>query len=133
MKKLILITTIFLLSVCAFSPLTLAETLYETQFDIGESLQVPGQDVSYFDEDQPTSSPIANFVLRIINFITTVIGSVAIILFIIAGFKFMTAQGNEQTLTEGKDIARYAAVGLVIVFLSYMIVIFIQNLFNIEL
>lgn len=106
------------------------EELTETTFSVKDILRLPGegdQPTGYFNDEE--NSPIVSFILRVIEFATKIIGSIAIILFIIAGFMMMVAQGNQQKLDEAKDIFLYAAIGLIVAFLSYVIVIFIQSLF----
>ena len=76
-----------------------------------------------------TTGPIICFSLTILDFATQIIGSIALILIIISGFMLMLAQGNQQKLDEAKDIAKYAVIGLVITFMSYIITIFVQGLF----
>lgn len=89
---------------------------------VGEDDQKHG----YFKKE---GSPIVNFMLDIINFAVKVIGSIAMIILIIGGFMMMFAQGNQQKLDEAKDIVKYAFIGLIVTFLSYIIVIFVQSLF----
>lgn len=108
-------------------------TDYNLKFNVKQLLSTPGNDptgkdgqkMSYFDSD----SPIVAFLTKVIEFATYIIGSIALILFIAAGFMFMVSQGNQQKLDEAKDIFKYAIIGLIVVFLSYIITIFIQSIF----
>lgn len=84
------------------------------------------QPKKYFED---SNSPIVSFILDVINFAITIMGSIAIILFIIAGFMFMLGQGNQQKVDEAKDVIKYAAIGLVVALLSYIIAIFVQSIF----
>lgn len=84
------------------------------------------QPKKYFED---SNSPIVSFILDVINFAITIMGSIAIILFIIAGFMFMLGQGNQQKIDEAKDVIKYAAIGLVVALLSYIIAIFVQSIF----
>lgn len=112
--------------------------LYETYFPVNKYLTLPGgeQPLQYFEgkanEGDPEGkySPIVAFIIRIINFATRIIGSIAIILLIITGFMFMFAQGNQQQLDEAKDMLKYTIIGLIVTFLSYIIVIFVQSIFT---
>lgn len=102
--------------------------LKELQFDVGKYLKLDeGQEQKYFGEGK---NPIVEFILRTINFALTIIGSIAIIILIISGFMMMFSQGNQQKLDEAKDIFKYAIIGLVVTFLSYIIVIFVQSIFT---
>lgn len=105
--------------------------LAETTFNIREYLKLTedpqDQPAAYYFD--PKYSPIVSFIIRIINFATRIIGSIAIVLFIVSGFLFMTATGNQQRVEKAKDIAVYAIIGLVVTFLAYVITIFVQSVF----
>jgi Type IV secretion system pilin len=103
--------------------------LKELQFDVGDNLNLGGtdQEQTYFGEGK---NPIVEFIIRIINFALTVIGSIAVIILIIAGFQMMFSQGNQQKLDEAKDVVKYAVIGLIVTLLSYIIVITIQSIFG---
>lgn len=109
------------------------EELTETTFPVKDILRLPGtgaaadQPGAYYND--PNYSPVVSFILRVINFAMKIIGSIAIILFIIAGFMMMFAGGNQQNLDKAKDIFKYALIGLIVAFLSYVIVIFVQSIF----
>ncbi len=68
--------------------------------------------------------------MTLIDFAITIMGSIAVILFIVAGFMFMASNGNSQKLDEAKDIMKYAAIGLIVALLSYVITIFVQSIFS---
>jgi len=115
----------------------IVEPLKEGTFNVRDTLSTKTQDArasSTADQGYFTDSanpPVVAFILRILDFATLIMGSVAIIIFIIAGFMFMTAQGNDQVLGEAKEVIRYAAIGLVVTFLSYIIILFVQGIFNV--
>ncbi len=73
-------------------------------------------------------NPIASFIIQIINFLVYTIGSLCFLAIVIGGFILMTSHGNENSLTKGKDIIKYALIGLVVVLLSYFITAFVQSL-----
>ncbi|OGJ42782.1 hypothetical protein A3B60_02230 [Candidatus Peregrinibacteria bacterium RIFCSPLOWO2_01_FULL_39_12] len=88
-----------------------------------------GQGTAYFEDE---NGPLVGFALTIMNYATAIMGSIAVILMIIAGFMMMFSQGNQQQLDQAKDIVKYAAIGLIVTFLSYVIVIFVQSVFIAE-
>lgn len=100
-----------------------------TQFSVGKILTLPGiqQPTAYLKDDK--YGPVTAFILYIINFATRIIGSLAIIMFIISGFMFMFAQGNQQKIDNAKEVIKYAIIGLIATFLAYLIIIFVQSLF----
>ncbi|MFA7685388.1 MAG: pilin [Candidatus Gracilibacteria bacterium] len=146
MKKIALtIITVLSLNLVIFATPTIgyADTPgiedYEKTFSVQQNLKLGGvQDDDtnvHGNEDQATSyftdggSPIVNLIKRVIEYASYIIGSIAVILIMVAGFMFMASQGNQQKLDEAKEIFKYAAIGLVIVFMSYIITIFIQSIF----
>ena len=61
----------------------------------------------------------------IINAALGIIGSIALIIFIYGGFVWLTSGGNAQKVTQGQHILMWAAIGLVVIFLSYALVKFV--------
>jgi len=107
------------------------EDLKSFQFNVNEILSLSEEDQpqEYFNQGEDGETPIVAFILSVINFALRIIGSIAIIILIIGGFMFMFAQGNQQKIDEAKDIVKYAIIGLLVTFLSYIIVITVQSLF----
>lgn len=104
--------------------------LTEGTFNVKENLKLDSgeQPKKYFND--PNQSPIVSLVITLIDFAITIMGSIAVILFIVAGFMFMASNGNSQKLDEAKDIMKYAAIGLIVALLSYVITIFVQSIFS---
>lgn len=102
--------------------------LKELKFDVGETLKLTDeQEQSYFGEGK---NPIQEFIIRVINYALTVIGSIAVIILIIGGFMMMFSQGNQQKLDEAKDVVKYAVIGIIVTLLAYIIVISVQSIFG---
>jgi len=62
---------------------------------------------------------------KIISAVLGVIGSIALLMFIFGGLVWMTAGGNEKKVSQGRDILMWAAIGLIIIFISYAAVRFL--------
>lgn len=62
---------------------------------------------------------------NIIDKVLGVVGALALIMFIYGGITWMTAMGNDQQITKGKDILMWSALGLVVIFSSYALVKFV--------
>lgn len=62
---------------------------------------------------------------KVINGILGVVGSLALLMFIYGGFTWMLSGGNASSVERGKNILMWAAIGLVIIFMSYALVSFI--------
>lgn len=54
-----------------------------------------------------------------------VVGSLALLMFIYGGFVWMTAAGNQEMVTRGRNVLIWATIGLIIIFSSYAIVKFV--------
>lgn len=61
----------------------------------------------------------------VINIFSWVVGAVAVIFAIVAGFKYITSGGDASAVKSAKDTLLYVIVGLVIVALSQVIVNFV--------
>lgn len=67
--------------------------------------------------------------LRFINFAITAIGVLGVIMFIYAGFMYMTAAGDESKITKAKNAMTYAIVGIVVAVLGFVVVATVQQYF----
>ena len=65
---------------------------------------------------------LREIVLTMINFFLTFLGIVAVIMIIYAGVIYTTSGGEDEKMQTAKKTIMYAAIGLVIVLLSYAIV-----------
>ncbi len=54
-----------------------------------------------------------------------IVGSIALLMFIYGGFVWMTAAGNQEMVTRGRNILIWAAIGLIVIFSSYALVKFV--------
>ncbi|MCA9375840.1 MAG: hypothetical protein KC925_02135 [Candidatus Doudnabacteria bacterium] len=71
---------------------------------------------------QACSVPV--IIARVINFILSMVGAVAVIMLVYAGIVYMTSAGSETRAASAKRTISYTVLGLVIVFLSLLIVNF---------
>ncbi|HLD27243.1 MAG TPA: pilin [Patescibacteria group bacterium] len=58
---------------------------------------------------------------RLIYAFMGIAGVVALLMFIIGGFQWMTAGGNAEKVKQGRDTLLWAIMGLVVIFSSYAI------------
>ena len=63
----------------------------------------------------------------LINVFTAIIGLIAVIMIMIAGLQFMTANGNAQNIAKARSALIYAIIGLIIVVLAQLVVHFVIN------
>lgn len=78
-------------------------------------------------KNQPTT--IGAYIVRVINFLTLGIASFGILAVIVGGFFLLTAAGREEQITRGKDMIKFAIIGIVAAVSAYWLVAAIQSLF----
>ena len=66
-------------------------------------------------------------IARIIQIGLGLLGTIAVVLVIYAGFLWMTAAGNEDKIKRAKDVLKAAVIGLVIILSAFAIVSFVLN------
>ncbi|MBA4336191.1 hypothetical protein C0416_00260 [bacterium] len=154
-NKLISKLVLFLIVVGISAPLVFAQWTTETSttptdttlidakakedklgsFKVSDWLKIPdGQ--TYLDSGTPkdgTKTTLKNglvyFVIKIIELLTKIIGSFALLFLITGGLILMASHGNSQLQTRGKQMILYSILGIVIAFGSLIIVTFVQSLF----
>lgn len=61
-------------------------------------------------------------VKTVINFVLFFLGLVSVAFIIYGGFLYITSQGDDQATEKAKNIIIYAAIGIIIVLVSYALV-----------
>ncbi|MDP3986127.1 MAG: hypothetical protein Q8P77_01690 [Candidatus Veblenbacteria bacterium] len=74
-----------------------------------------------------TNIELISSIARIINILLGFLGVIAVILVLLGGFKWMTAAGNEDKISEAKKLMGAGVVGLVIILAAYAIAAFVIN------
>lgn len=70
-----------------------------------------------------TAAPtLAEVLLRVLNFLLTVVGIVAVIGMLLSGVIYLTALGDEKRIKLAKKSFNYSVVGTVIVFIALIVV-----------
>ncbi len=64
-------------------------------------------------------------VSRIINAFMGLLGIVAVVIILLGGFKWMTAAGNEEKVSEAKKLIMSGVIGLIIIMSAYAIAQFV--------
>lgn len=63
--------------------------------------------------------------LRIMQAVLGGVGLVALFMFILGGFEFLTSGGNQNMIKRGKDTLIWATIGMLVIILSYSILKFL--------
>ncbi len=109
--------TLFIGGIFLAGALTFAQS--QQPLDTGIGVVQPALGLANFD--------IRIVVARIIRAVLALLGIIALVLMLYAGFIWMTAGGNEEKIGEAKKILINASIGLAIVLSSYAIVSFVIN------
>ncbi len=59
---------------------------------------------------------------RVISAALSILGTLALAMFVYGGVLWMTSRGDSKQVTKGKDTVTWAVLGLVIIFASYALV-----------
>lgn len=68
-------------------------------------------------------------VTAVVNILSSVVGVIAVIMIIIAGIRFMTANGNSTSIANARSTMIYALVGLIVVAFAQVIVNYVLHRF----
>ena len=61
----------------------------------------------------------------ILNIVLAVMGAIAVLIIVLAGFRYILSQGNPNEVTTAKNAIIYALVGLVVIIAAFSIVNFV--------
>lgn len=101
----------------------LAASRDDLKFDVWDKLMTvanPSYDVSVGTGENTIAQKIGNA----INLGLALLGTVAVILLIYAGYLWMMSGGNDDQITKAKTIVKQVVVGLIVLSLAYAIVSF---------
>lgn len=81
-------------------------------------------------KNKADATRLNNFIRKIVNILSAIVGVVAVIMIIYGGFRYITSGGNDTSVTSAKNTILYAIIGLVVVALSQIIVHFVLGQVN---
>lgn len=70
---------------------------------------------------------VVETIKNIINILLFLIGLFAVVMIVIAGFRFVTSNGDSNTVSQAKNTIIYAVIGIVVAVMAYAIVNFVLN------
>jgi len=73
-----------------------------------------------WNEGDCTLEDMLQVFVNVADYILGIVGSLALLLFVIGGFYFMFSQGESGRITKGKKFMTGAVVGILIVFFAYI-------------
>lgn len=69
-------------------------------------------------------------IMSIVNTLLFLVGAVAVVVAIFAGFKYVTSSGDAADVTSAKNTLMYALIGVAVALLAYAIVNFAIDMFD---
>lgn len=73
---------------------------------------------------------VVGFLSTILNWLLGILGVVALIAFVIAGFMYIFSAGDEEKAEKAKNTMLYAIIGVVVALIGYIIIKVIQGFLN---
>ncbi|EKD47995.1 MAG: hypothetical protein ACD_65C00179G0001 [uncultured bacterium] len=70
----------------------------------------------------------AELIGAVIDFLIKLVGTIALVLIVVSGFRLVVSAGNDNAITKSKDMLKFAIIGLVVSLLAYIIVAAIRGL-----
>ena len=107
------------------------DTAADESINVRETLRTSEQDLTYFtnSDGDPNTSPVQEVIIRVINYMLSIIGSISLLLIVIAGVMMITSPANEEQRTQATEIIKASVIGLILAFSSFIIVNFVMGLF----
>lgn len=92
-----------------------------------EGFETNGKIQTAFNPNGGTNATIGQVVGNIINIALGFLGIIFVVILILAGFKYFTAQGNTTKTGEAIASIKTAIIGLIIILMAYAITTFVMN------
>ncbi|MDP4000418.1 MAG: pilin [bacterium] len=90
--------------------------------------QVAFAKVTRPDIDNPVSGgSLGSILASVINALLLFAGAVAVLFLIIGGFRYVVSTGNEQQVDAARKTILYAVLGLIIIFIAFVLTRLIQD------
>jgi len=93
----------------------------------GTSANIGKQAIESAEFGYETTADIYYLAQIVINAFLSIIGVLLLVYLLTAGYKWMTAHGEEEKVTEAKDTIKRAIVGVIIIVAAYAISIFVMS------
>lgn len=87
-------------------------------------------DSCLFQNDVATLNCVPFIFTNVVKGLIILSGTVAIIMIIYSGIRFITSGGDQKTISSARQTLVYAVIGLIVVILSFAIIYFIGYLTN---
>jgi len=126
-ESLVIVASALLLAVPVLAPVTAHAADIRNNLCGGVELNANTDAANCANVDSSGTGDANTLITNIINIFSLVVGIVAVIMIIVAGFRYITSGGNDSNVGTAKNTILYAVIGLVIVALAQIIVRFVLN------
>lgn len=121
-KIALLISTLGLATFVVAAPVAAADTVLDTACQ-----QRPNSTICR--QTQNSERKVSEFIQDVISTLLYVLGAICVIVIIVGGIRYATADGDSSKLSQAKNTILYAVIGLVVALLAYAIVFFVLGRF----
>ena len=90
------------------------------------------QGITCIEKGNCSVNDMVKLAINISKFLTGIIGSVALLFFIVSGIMLIFSRGNEEQITKGKTMMVQTIIGLLIFLSAYLIIDFVQNSLGVD-
>lgn len=125
MKKILFAIALLTGSLFITAPTGMVNAQFDAARD--QACEGLGAGDNFIDCTEDGSSGISGVLEFALNLLSVVAGIIAVILIIIGGIKYITSQGDSQATSSARNTIIFAAVGLIIVVFSQIIVNFVLS------
>ena len=123
-KRILCFTLILSFSLLQFiSILNVSEVKAGSLWDMQEGREKIGE--AFDQTGEPTD--LREVIVNMIKIFLTFVGIIFLIMIILAGYKWMTAAGNQDKVGEAKSQLKAAIIGIIIILAAYVITEFIAE------
>ncbi|HVS78845.1 MAG TPA: pilin [Candidatus Saccharimonadales bacterium] len=129
-KKLLTVTTVLIAFSFGLAPALSLAAVDCSQSNLSTQQAIQCGTNSAAGSTQDTSQASKNVddtIATVINLLSIFVGIVAVIMIVIAGFRYVTSGGKQDSVSGAKNTILYAVIGLIIVALAQIIVQFVLN------
>lgn len=78
-------------------------------------------------ESGNSGNNVVKVIKNVINILLFLVSMIAVLMIVIAGFRFVTSNGDSNTVSSAKNAIIYAVIGIVIAVMAYAIVNFVLD------
>jgi hypothetical protein len=124
-KKIFLPLVVALLLVPVLVPASASAAVQNSVCHGANSLTIASGDSTATCPDQ--GATFDNLIKNILIFLSAIVGTVAVVMLIVGGFRYITSGGNSEAVGKAKNTIIYALIGLVIVAIAQIVVQFVLH------